>query len=181
MENQPSLSAILSIPTSDQLDDWRDYLRFLVDNYGPEAAGPYIADLSVETLTPRSRQQSLDSGYHSPGIGDVDQGLALHLKREHMANQVRAGDSWSGLLDTQEEIDVFAETDGYSDEAHIEEEAEGQRRSGKEAQGLKMKLETRGVVGVSEVAVGGEISKKQREKRSDRNGYLAFGKSWGFR
>ena len=183
MENQPSLSAILTIPTSDQLDDWRDYLHFLVDNYGPEAAGPCIADISGEALTPRMRQQSLDSGYHSSEI--VSGGKGVDPDPEHgrpATHQTRFASSAPALLGTQGDMDNGAEMDQDPSEGQQKDMVEGEPKNGREAKPLNMKLEPKGVMGVSEVVIGGEMGKKEkdRERKANGVGYFGLGKKWGF-
>ena len=145
-------------------------MRFLVDNYGPEAAGPCIADLSVEIVTPQMRKESVDSGYHSSGLGDVNKRLDIHLEHGRAEAQVAAEPSRFESLDSQEDIVSSSET---------VEKVGGEHRSVKEPKRMGMKLERMGMVGVSEVIVGGEISKSGKEKGNDQHEFLGVGKKWG--
>ena len=111
-EDQPLLRSVLSTPTSDQLDDWCDYIRYIVTNYGSGAADVALADLqgrmTGSRLVSAEATGRKDSGVDPLELGEVEAGRGQsggEGERKGEAEEERSsgmgrGDmffSWGGL------------------------------------------------------------------------------------
>ena len=160
-------------------------MRLLIDNYGAEAAGPCLADVSGDLSTSRGRQQSIDSGYHSTGGPAADQLIhGDHTGREHSVSQPTR--SAVSLSTSSSIVDSALETDEDVDGGRPLRRVVGREVKGK-GKGYKMKRELQGTVGLDEVAVSGEMSAKAMKAAGgggknvvDRGGYFGLGKKWPF-
>ena len=113
-EDQPLLRSVLSTPTSDQLDDWCDYIRYLVANYGSGAADVALADLEGRMMgsgwVSAETTGRKDSGVDPLELGEVEagggqsggKGEEKGKAREERSGSRGRGDmffSWGGSLE----------------------------------------------------------------------------------
>ena len=122
--SQPSLLPALQIPTSDQLDDWRDYQRLKLIDRGDDfamlheiLAQPLRADEEIGEAYSRNdgRHGSQDSGYYSrrdskatsTGDGKRDSVLTEEMEEisEVYEGAEEADDEGAGLEDDEEDED----------------------------------------------------------------------------
>lgn len=190
VEEQPPLWTVLSVPTSDQLDDWQDYLRMLVAEFGLEAAGPTISHLGSDVLASNTGTASFDSGYQTLSrLSSNDEASSLRPDPHSIASRNALSSSLPTDLKAEKKVKEGTETDEPAEEELVQkpekstsEMAAAATEPGRKKEGLQMKAslgQRRGTVLVSDVVAGGEITKREKGKAGEGNGFLRLGRKLG--